>query len=84
MFSIGSTCEYPPPVAPPFIPKTGPNDGSRTQITAFFPKLFNASARPIVVVVFPSPAGVGLIAVINISFPCWLGFLIFLASIFAI
>ena len=27
--SMGSTCEYPPPAAPPFIPNTGPIEGSR-------------------------------------------------------
>ena len=26
--SIGTTWEYPPPVAPPLIPNTGPKDGS--------------------------------------------------------
>ena len=65
--SIGTTCAYPPPAAPPFIPKTGPKEGSLSATSTFLPNLFNASATPIVVVVFPSPAGVGLIAVVNIN-----------------
>ena len=39
------------------------------QIAAFLPMRFNPSPKPTVVVVFPSPAGVGLIAVTKISFP---------------
>ena len=35
----------------------------------FFPILFKPSLRPTDVVVFPSPAGVGVIAVTRISFP---------------
>ena len=67
MSSIGTTCAYPPPAAPPFIPKTGPRDGSRRAISAFLPMWRSASPKPTVVVVFPSPAGVGLIAVTKIS-----------------
>ena len=37
MSSIGTICARPPPVAPPFIPKTGPKEGSRKQIIVFFP-----------------------------------------------
>ena len=55
--------EEPPPAAPPLIPKTGPKEGSRRTTTAFFPNLFNPSFNPIEVVVFPSPAGVGVMAV---------------------
>ena len=40
--SIGITCEYPPPAAPPLTPKTGPIDGSRSAIQAFLPILFIA------------------------------------------
>ena len=40
----------------------------------FFPILFNPSLRPTEVVVFPSPAGVGVIAVTKISFPFFLFF----------
>ena len=67
--SIGTTWEYPPPAAPPLIPKQGPREGSRSARTDFFPNFSNACARPILVVVFPSPAGVGLIAVIKTSLP---------------
>ena len=69
MSSIGTTCARPPPVAPPFIPKTGPSDGSRSAIIAFLPMRLSASPRPTVVVVLPSPAGVGLIAVTSTSLP---------------
>ena len=67
--SIGTTCAYPPPAAPPLIPKHGPSDGSRSAITAFLPSFPNASPSPTVIVVFPSPAGVGLMAVTRINFP---------------
>src|ERR1035437_568005 len=72
--SIGTTCEYPPPAAPPLMPKQGPREGSRMQTVAFFPRRLRASVRPIVVVVLPSPAGVGVIAVTRISLPGFLSF----------
>ncbi len=72
MSSIGTTWAWPPPAAPPFIPNTGPSEGSRRQITAFLPMLLSASPRPTVVVVLPSPAGVGVIAVTRISLPSFL------------
>ena len=50
-------------------PNTGPNAGSRRQTMAFLPMRCNASPRPTVVVVLPSPAGVGDIAVTNTSLP---------------
>ena len=40
------------------------------QIAAFLPIAASPSPRPTVVVVLPSPAGVGLIAVTRISRPC--------------
>ena len=46
--------------APPLMPNTGPREGSRSAITAFLPMRAMASPRPIVVVVLPSPAGVGI------------------------
>src|SRR6056300_101986 len=67
--SIGTICAYPPPAAPPFIPKFGPKDASRIQIIAFLPMRFKPSPRPTVVVVLPSPAGVGLMAVTKINLP---------------
>ena len=70
MSSIGSTCACPPPVAPPLTPITGPSDGSRRQTIAFRPSRLIASERPIVVVVLPSPAGVGVIAVTRMTLPC--------------
>jgi hypothetical protein len=51
------------------MPKQGPKDGSLRQIIAFLPIAFKASPSPTVVVVFPSPAGVGVMAVTSISFP---------------
>ena len=67
--SIGCIWLYPPPVAPPFIPKTGPSDGSRKAKQTLSPLSANASARPIETVVLPLPAFVGLIAVTKTSFP---------------
>ena len=72
MSSIGTICAYPPPAAPPLTPKTGPREGSLIAIIEFLPSLRRASARPTVVVVFPSPAGVGFIAVTRTSLPCLL------------
>jgi hypothetical protein len=41
--------------APPLTPKQGPRLGSRRQMMVCLPTRFNASPRPTVVVVFPSP-----------------------------
>ena len=76
--AIGITWAYPPPAAPPLLPKTGPKLGSRSTKTAFLPILFSPSQSPTETVVFPSPAGVGLIAVTKINFD----FLIFSSSIY--
>jgi len=51
------------------MPKQGPRDGSLNAMRDFFPSFAMASPRPTVTVVFPSPAGVGLMAVTSISFP---------------
>src|SRR5688572_29771202 len=51
------------------MPNTGPSAGSRKQISAFLPMMLSASPRPTVVVVLPSPAGVGEIAVTSTSLP---------------
>ena len=67
--SIGTTCEYPPPAAPPLMPNTGPKDGWRIQTAVFLPIRLSDIARPIVVTVFPSPSGVGVIAVTSIYLP---------------
>ena len=50
-------------------PKTGPRLGSRRATVTSLPIRRSPSARPIVVVVLPSPAGVGVMAVTRISFP---------------
>ncbi len=68
MSSIGTTWAWPPPAAPPFMPKQGPSEGSRRQIMAFLPAAQMPSPSPTVVVVLPSPAGVGVIAVTRMSF----------------
>ena len=49
------------------MPKTGPKEGSLNTTVACFPILFKPSERPIEIVVFPSPAGVGVKAVTNIK-----------------
>ena len=66
---MGTTWAYPPPAAPPLTPNTGPKEGSRRHSRTFLSSRFSASAKPTLVVVFPSPAGVGLMAVTRISFP---------------
>ena len=66
---MGATWAWPPPVAPPLMPKHGPSEGSRRQIIVGMPAAFRASPRPMVVVVLPSPAGVGLMPVTSTSFP---------------
>src|ERR1700727_1595881 len=66
---MGTIWAWPPPVAPPFMPKLGPSEGSRRKIIVFLPIRLSASPKPTVVVVLPSPAGVGLIAVTRMSFP---------------
>ena len=72
--SIGTTCAYPPPAAPPFIPNDGPRLGSLKHTIDFFPILFKPSFNPTEVVVLPSPAGVGVIAVTKTSLPSGLSF----------
>src|SRR5665811_1235862 len=63
-----------PPAAPPFTPKQGPKEGSLKATTAFLPILLSPMARPTLIVVFPSPAGVGFIAVTKINLPSFLAF----------
>ena len=75
--SIGATCEYPPPVAPPFMPNTGPKEGSLSARIDFLPIFLKPSASPIAIVVFPSPKGVGLIEVTKINFPSFFSFNLF-------
>ena len=54
------------------IPKVGPIEGSLRAPTTFLPSLPSPWMSPIVVTVFPSPAGVGVIAVTTTSFPSFL------------
>ncbi len=62
------------------MPKHGPRLGSRRQIAVRTPICCKASPSPTVVVVFPSPAGVGVMAVTKINFPDVFCSLIILAS----
>ena len=50
----------------------GPRLGSLKQTIDFFPNLLRPSLNPTEVVVLPSPAGVGVIAVTKINFPFFL------------
>src|SRR6516225_11498014 len=68
--SIGMIWLYPPPAAPPLIPKVGPWLGWRIHVKTFFPRCApKAWLRPTVVVVLPSPKGVGVIAVTTTYLP---------------
>src|SRR3989442_12473539 len=69
IFALGSICERPPPAAPPFIPKTGPRDGSREVMTTFLPMWARPCVRLMEVTVLPSPAAVGAVAVTPINSP---------------
>ena len=59
----------PPPAAPPFIPNTGPRDGSRKHATGRLPMLPSPWVSPTSVVVLPSPAFVGVMPATQISLP---------------
>src|SRR3984957_20154997 len=69
ILAAGSTCERPPPAAPPFIPNTGPSDGSREERIARLPITSSPCTSPIDVTVLPSPETVGVVAVTRISLP---------------
>ncbi len=51
------------------MPKHGPRLGSRKHTRDCLPKRFKPSLNPTEVVVLPSPAGVGVIAVTRINLP---------------
>src|SRR3972149_5811325 len=56
--SIGTAWEYPPPAAPPLMPKVGPMEGWRSVLMVFRPNRFSAIPSPMAVevqVVFGEP-----------------------------
>ena len=72
MSSLGTIVDFKAPTAPPLTPKTGPKEGSRKTANDLTPILLNPSCKPIVVVVLPSPALVGVIAVTKTNFASFL------------
>ena len=66
---MGSTCACPPPAAPPFIPNTGPIEGSRKTTVHCLPNACRPRAILTVVTVLPLPVLVGDIEVTNINLP---------------
>ncbi len=80
---IGISSAFPPPAAVPLIFIVGPPEGCRMAPPTFFSLFPNPSMSPMAVVVFPSPSGVGVIAVTSIYFPSGLScsrFMIFKKS----
>ena len=69
MSSMGTTWAYPPPLPPPLMPKTGPMLGSRRQSITRSPMAPSPCVNETLVVVLPSPALVGVIAVVMTSLP---------------
>ena len=86
MSSLGTIVDFKAPTAPPLIPQTGPKEGSLKQASELTPILRKPSCKPIVVVVLPSPAFVGVIAVTKTSLPSFLSFKtsLYLKSILAL
>src|SRR5439155_4169718 len=60
--SIGTSWLWAPPAAPPLMPNVGPIEGWRIATVERLPICDRACPRPTVVVVLPSPSGVGVIA----------------------
>ena len=56
-------------MAPPFMPRIGPSEGSRSAIITLCPARARESASPTVVVDLPSPAGVGDMAETSTTLP---------------
>ena len=65
----GISRALPPPAAVPLIFMVGPPEGWRRQPPTFSPRLPRPSISPHEVVLFPSPSGVGVIAVTSIYLP---------------
>ncbi len=59
----------PPPAADPLMLKVGPLEGCRMAAMTFLPSRPMPWVRPMVVVDFPSPSGVGVTAVTSMYFP---------------
>ena len=66
---MGMSSALPPPAAEPFTFMVGPPEGWRRQPPTFFPSRPKPSIRPSDVVDFPSPSGVGVMAVTSIYLP---------------
>ncbi|OPZ75584.1 MAG: hypothetical protein BWY80_00092 [Firmicutes bacterium ADurb.Bin456] len=71
---MGMARALPPPAAVPLIFMVGPLEGWRIAAPALKPLLPSPSTRPRVVVVLPSPRGVGVIAVTLMYLPSGLSF----------
>ncbi len=56
------------------MPSTGPSEGSLNARTTFLSIPFKPSVKPMEMVVLPSPAGVGVIALTKISLPSFVCF----------
>src|SRR5512146_1897481 len=68
--SMGTIWAYPPPAAPPLMPNVGPCEGWRMTVKTRLPRCApSAWHRPTVVVVLPSPSGVGVMAVTSMYLP---------------
>ena len=66
---MGMSSEFPPPAAVPLTFMVGPPDGWRKQPPTFTLRFPRPSIRPQEVVLFPSPRGVGVMAVTSIYLP---------------
>ena len=83
---IGISRESPPPAAVPLTFMVGPPDGCLRAPPTFLPRSPSPSINPTEVVLFPSPRGVGVIAVTSIYLPSGLSLsrsMIFRKSSFA-
>src|SRR3989304_5829244 len=67
--SVRTATLSPPPAAPPVTFIVGPREGCLMVAITFFPFFPSPWVRPIVVVDFPSPSGVGVMAVTSTYLP---------------